>query len=85
MRVIGDLGSGIGLPDLDWRIEGEAYFFVQDEVTYDGGSALQSSDVSSFFGSPSVLETEVGRNAVLELTKNLNHHRALGFGLDYFD
>ena len=32
----------------------------------------------------SVFETKVGRNAVLKLAQQLNHPRALGFGLDYF-
>ena len=33
----------------------------------------------------SVFETEVGRNAVLNLARQLHHPRAVGFGLDYFD
>ena len=33
----------------------------------------------------SVLETEVGRHAVLRLAQKLNHPRALGFGVDYFN
>ena len=32
----------------------------------------------------SVFETDVGRNAVLKLARQLNHPRAVGFGVDYF-
>jgi len=32
----------------------------------------------------SVFETEVGRSAVLNLARKLNHPRAVGFGVDYF-
>ena len=32
----------------------------------------------------SVFETEIGRNAVLKIAQQLNHPRAVGFGLDYF-
>ena len=32
----------------------------------------------------SVFETEIGRNAVLNLTKKLNHPRAVGFGVQHY-
>ena len=32
----------------------------------------------------SVFETEVGRNAVLKMSRQLNHPRAVGFGVQYF-
>lgn len=59
VRIIGDIGEAIDLPELDWRVSGAGYFFAQEEVSYDGIDALQSSPATGFFGTLSSVSVEI--------------------------
>ncbi len=59
VRIIGDIGEAIDLPELDWKVEGTGYFFAQQEESFDGVDALESSPGASFLGTPSSVFAEV--------------------------
>ncbi|MDQ8183425.1 S8 family serine peptidase [Pelagicoccus sp. SDUM812005] len=59
VRVLGDIGEAIDLPELDWRVEGTGYFFAQNEFSLDGVDALESGPGGSFFGTPTSVFAEV--------------------------
>ncbi len=59
VRVIGDIGEAIDLPELEWVVEGAGYFFAQEEVSFDGVDALESGPSRSFFGTSVSVSAEV--------------------------
>ncbi|EDY81385.1 peptidase families S8 and S53 domain protein [Verrucomicrobiia bacterium DG1235] len=59
VRILGDVTEALDLEGVEWQVEGDAYFFVQSDYTFDGVDALQSSSETSFLGVATLLETQV--------------------------